>query len=131
MTISHKIYQNYQKNDHHLIQITGYGVISDDDFLKFKKILSHYLMKRQKISLIIDMREVNSIPIKLVRPQAEFMRRYEKYAKQYIKSSVILTSSTFNRVALNLLFSLKRPVSPNLVTESHQKCLNFIDMHLY
>lgn len=114
-----------------VLWINVYGNLNDDDFDRFTDFFSSHINKEDfKTTVFFDLRYVTWAPANLVYKMGKYMIDNEINATKVINSSVILTAKHPLLVPLiNLLFSIKKPNNPNLVTQELQEGWKFLDSH--
>ena len=86
----------------------------------------NYIIKKKNFYLIFDLLEVGNVNLGLVFKQAKYMMERTELNKKFLVGSVILVKSTVVKGIINMIFSIKKPVSPNLVTDSFQSGLEYL-----
>ncbi len=102
------------------------GGLTDDDFCQFKTIFDQCLLNTP-FGVVFDLRNVKSVDPHLIMKQAKYMKEYEKYAGKTLIATAILLDSTIIQGILNMLFTIKKPVAPNIIVSSVEDGEEFIN----
>ena len=86
----------------------------------------YYLNKKKKFSLLFDLTKLTISDCLYSKKQLEYMLENEENTKLYISKTSILVNTKFVMNALNLLFSLKSLVRPNLITNNLEDSYTFL-----
>lgn len=103
-----------------------YNDIHKEDFKKYEIKMDELYNKKKNFYLIFDLLEVGNVNLGLVFKQAKYMMERTELNKKFLVGSVILVKSTVVKGIINMIFSIKKPVSPNLVTDSFQSGLEYL-----
>jgi hypothetical protein len=66
------------------------------------------------------------IPYRFILNQALYMKKMSKWVEQYLGASSIIFKTKVTCNILDLLFTIKRPARPNLLTRDPKEALSFL-----
>ena len=109
-----------------LVSISVSSPITELDFNKYIEQLSSILYKRKHFYLLIDLTQMEEIPYRFILGQGMYMKRMSKWVQKYLGASSIIFKSKVTANLIDLLFTIKKPVRPNLLTRDPTEALNFL-----
>lgn len=109
-----------------LVTIQVSEPISNDDFSGYTMWLDSILYRKDFFYLMIDLRELEDIPYTFIMKQGLYMKKRASTVEECVGASTIVYSNPKIAKVLDLLFSLKAPNRPNLVTKDPTDAIKFL-----
>lgn len=109
-----------------LVSITVSSPITELDFNKYIELLSSILYKRERFYLLINLTQMEEIPYRFILGQGMYMKRMSKWVEKYLGASSIIYKSKVTANLLDLLFTIKKPIRPNIITRNPEEALDFL-----
>lgn len=119
-----------RKNKYLTLWIALCGNLTHEDFHTYTEFFNSYLIQEIEFCVYFDLRYVTWAPLDLIYLMGKYMTDSEYLAKQRINSSVILFKPhPLLETLLKMLFTIKRPSKPNLITYDLAEGWKFLDKH--
>ena len=109
-----------------LVSIKVLHPVTESDFDEYTRHLNLIFGMQQYFYLLIDLSQLDDVPFKFVMKQALYMKRMQKYTKQWLQASSVVFKKPSTANLINTVFSIKKPIKPNLVTQDLTEAINFL-----
>ena len=101
--------------------------LNDNDFLKYTNFMDNLYKKQKKFKLIFDLTKLSIYDSVYCNEQLKYMTTSEEFTKKYIEGTAIIVSNSIIKNLLDILiFSIKTPIKPNLITKDTKDALKFL-----
>jgi hypothetical protein len=109
-----------------LILIGVSAPITSDDFISYTNKFSSILASNSNLYILIDLTSLNDVPFHFIINQSQFMKKIHQHVKQNVVASTVVISNSKILNLLEILFTFRKPVSPNLITRNHVEAIAFL-----
>ena len=109
-----------------LVTIHVTSPITDDDFVGYTMWLNSIFDRRDFFYLMIDLRDLQDIPYSFILKQGLYMKKHAASVQDCVGASTIVYSSPQIAKVLDMLFAIKPPGKPNLVTKDPTDAIKFL-----
>lgn len=106
-----------------------YKKLSVEDVEVFTTFFNGYLEGDIPFKALFDLREVDTAPMKAITAMAKHMSEFETLAPGKVVATSVLVSSKGIEGLINMLFAIKKPVTPTKVTASLEKACDFLNKY--
>lgn len=101
--------------------------LSDDDFTKYTNFMDNLYFQKKTFKIIFDLSEASIYDALYCSEQVKYMTDNEENTKIYIDSTAIIVQNSIIQNLLELLvFSIKKPIKPNLITKNINDAYTFL-----
>lgn len=80
----------------------------------------------QPFAILFDLSHAKLVSMSMVHQFATFMKAHDEQFKQKIIASAVLSNNTLVRGILDILFTIRKPSKPNIVTKNSAKASSFL-----
>ena len=116
---------NYEIEDN-IYYIKTYD-ISTLDINNFIIYLTNIFEKKKKFSIIFDLKELLIQDFLFSKKILDFMEKNKNKTEQYLnKTAIILNNKIIVTLLNNFIFSIYKPVKPNIITDNLNNSILFI-----
>tara|TARA_R100001163_G_scaffold64135_2_gene57663 strand:- start:1497 stop:1889 length:393 start_codon:yes stop_codon:yes gene_type:complete len=112
-----------------LLSIKVVDPIKEGDFDEYTRNLNIIFGLQKQFYLLIDLTELEEVPYKFIIKQGLYMKRMQKYVKKWVGASSVVFRKPSTANIINLAFSIKKPVKPNLITQDLKEAIDFLTKH--
>ncbi len=84
------------------------------------------LRREEPFAILFDLTQAKLISMGMVQQLAGFMKANDALLKSRIIASAVLSNSTLVRGILDILFAIRKPSKPNIVTKHSEKATEFL-----
>lgn len=94
-----------------------------DQFLRdFQNILENH----EPVAILFDLSQAKLVSMSMVQQFAAFMKTHDEKLKTQIIASAVVSPSIMVRGLLDIIFTIRAPAKPNLVTKNINKATEFL-----
>ena len=109
------------------IHIIKFKNINDNEILNYFDYLDNLYLKKKNFKLLFDISECTIFDSIYCKEQLNYMIINENNTKLYInKTSIFVNSNILKKLLDILIFSFKKPIKPNLISNNYLDCINFL-----
>jgi hypothetical protein len=84
------------------------------------------LNQETPFAILFDLTHAKLISMNMVQQLASFMKSHDELIKKSIIASAVLSNNALVRGLLEVVFKIRKPVKPNIVTKHTDKASNFL-----
>jgi len=109
-----------------LILIGVSAAVTSNDFVSYTQKFSSIISNNTNLYILIDLTLLNDVPFQFIINQSQFMKKIHHQIKKSIIASTVVISNSKILNLLEVLFTFRKPVSPNLITRNHVDAIAFL-----
>ena len=109
-----------------LILIGVSAPVTSNDFVSYTQKFSSIISNNTNLYILIDLTLLNDVPFQFIINQSQFMKKIHHQIKKSIIASTVVISNSKILNLLEVLFTFRKPVSPNLITRNHVDAIAFL-----
>lgn len=117
------------EHDYIYLYIQGFGHLTETDVDEFGQIIASYMVTERPIKLFLDTRKMDAVDIKLLPYVAEQLRIAENDIKKSVLATSVLVQNKAIETVINMLFTIRKPVTPIKVTAKIEKACNHLNKY--
>lgn len=100
-----------QKNN--CVKVTFQGVPqTENDIPNYLSLLDQIYAEERKFLILYDASNIGRVKFSDIKKQADYMFKRKEVTKKYMVRAAIVMTSTTARAALQVLFKIRKPISP-------------------
>jgi hypothetical protein len=84
------------------------------------------LNQDEPFAILFDLTHAKLITMHMVQQLAAFMKSHDALLKKSIIASAVLSNNALVRGLLDVVFKIRKPVKPNIITKHTEKATNFL-----
>ncbi len=101
------------------------GMPTNEEFTGYLQSMRFYLQRRESHVAVLDMLQVRMTTNEQLHQQAEWVAEHEVLLGERLLGSSFAVSSSFMRLGLNVLFYLRPPAAPYVITPSLEQAITW------
>jgi hypothetical protein len=109
-----------------LVTIQVSAPITNDDFNGYTIWLDSIFYRKDFIYLLIDLRDLEDIPYSFILRQGLYMKKHTVLVQECVGASTVIYTNPQIAKVLDILFAIKPPVRPNLITNDPSDAMKFL-----
>lgn len=88
--------------------------------------LKNLMARGQRFRMIFDSTLATTIPMNLARRVSNWMSEHEPLIRDFWMGTGLVITSSVIRGLLNVIFAIRRPISPYKITADRQEAIDFV-----
>lgn len=96
------------------------------DWDAFLQQFEAFLQGAEPFAILFDLTHAKLISMSMVQQLAAFMKSHDALLKEKIIASAVLSNNVLVRGILDILFKIRKPAKPNIVTKHTEKASTFL-----
>lgn len=105
----------------------GPQVPTMDDVVDLFANLRSLMQRRQKFRMVFDSTEATTVPMAIARRVSAWMSDNEPLIRDWWMGTGIVITSPVIRGLLNVIFTIKKPISPYKITSTLEEAVAFVE----
>lgn len=110
-----------------LLFITGRGILTVNDIADFSEFFDAHLCRQDPFKLFLDLRKVEKAHGDTLTALIKHITSFEDRARDKVIATSVVVSSIPIVSLINLLFTIKQPLTPTKVTSNLTEACDFLN----